>query len=208
MKNGLNIKDFGLLIKIILLFLSLIFWSNNSYSHTNGEKINAILKCADEAFSKTQRNNPKYVLEKILSKNNDYINSLITIKNLEKKSLTFKDDYMKKMGKYIKENPRPTKEMFHVDGKNTQEHFDAVDLWDSKKNDIWLRYMAEKENNSKNITKQKAKIKKLHEKEIQKILDKMSPKKKFTDDNYYLNYEKCEIKYNTVPTSFMFKYGD
>ena len=191
-----------------MIVFSLIFWSNNSYSHTDDDKINAILKCADEAFSKTQRNNPKYVLEKILSKNNDYINSLITIKNLEKKSLTFKDDYTKKMGKYIKENPRPTKEMFHVDGKNTQEHFDAVDLWDSKRNEIWLRYMAKKENNSKNITKQKAKIKKLHEKEIQKILDKMSPKKKFTDDNYYLNYEKCEIKYNTVPTSFMFKYGD
>ena len=193
---------------LAMIVFSLIFWSNNSYSHTDDDKINAILKCADEAFSKTQRNNPKYVLEKILSKNNDYINSLITIKNLEKKSLTFKDDYTKKMGKYIKENPRPTKEMFHVDGKNTQEHFDAVDLWDSKRNEIWLRYMAKKENNSKNITKQKVKIKKLHEKEIQKILDKMSPKKKFMDDNYYLNYEKCEIKYNTVPTSFMFKYGN
>ena len=162
---------------LAIIVFSLIFWSNNSYSHTDDDKINAILKCADEAFSKTQRNNPKYVLEKILSKNNDYINSLITIKNLEKKSLTFKDDYTKKMGKYIKENPRPTKEMFHVDGKNTQEHFDAVDLWDSKRNEIWLRYMAKKENNSKNITKQKVKIKKLHEKEIQKILDKMSPKK-------------------------------
>ena len=193
---------------LAIIVFSLIFWSNNSYSHTDDDKINAILKCADEAFSKTQRNNPKYVLEKILSKNNDYINSLITIKNLEKKSLTFKDDYVKKMGKYIKENPRPTKEMFHVDGKNTQEHFDAVDLWDSKRNEIWLRYMAKKENNSKNITKQKVKIKKLHENEIQKILDKMSPKKKFMDDNYYLNYEKCEIKYNTVPTSFMFKYGN
>ena len=196
------------LLGILFVFLSLIFWSNNSYSHTNDDKINAILNCADEEFSKTQRNNPKYVLEKILSKNNDYINSLITIKNLEKKSLTFKDDYMRKMEKYIKDNPRPTKEMFNVDGNNTQEHFDAVDLWDAKRNDIWLRYMAEKENNSKDIKNQKAKIKKLHEKEIQKILDKMAPKKKFMDDNYYLNYEKCEIKFNTVPTSFMFKYGN
>ena len=69
---------------LAMIVFSLIFWSNNSYSHTDDDKINAILKCADEAFSKTQRNNPKYVLEKILSKNNDYINSLITIKNLEK----------------------------------------------------------------------------------------------------------------------------